>query len=305
MTGFMGMDPAAVRGVAHRLQAQATTLAGVIASVQAAVDQALALWDGDDAHGFHGWWNTQHRPGLQAAQEMVSQVATRLEQQVQEQERASGLAGSGGGADPLGTLRTSTRSLFDAAGSVLGPAGLVTTGMTAFAAVAKAGVSGRYTDGWRAIIRGADNLHVPAAFTRFKQSPVLQAIHPALRAHGGLIASGGRIAGGVGKVGGVVSGAGSLFGMADGAARGNGGDVAYNGLSLTATGLKTAGKTPITYIAGAGLQAWTETGRIATTQVDWSADGIKAIVTASPADWGRAIWDSRNDYADAFTKVFG
>ncbi|MDP3889648.1 WXG100 family type VII secretion target [Nocardioides sp.] len=91
------MDPVVMRGVADRMRTQAAQLEDVLSGVQRSVDEATSLWDGEDAHGFNGWWTSHYRPAISAAHTSLVEAAAALERNVREQERASGV-GSGGGA---------------------------------------------------------------------------------------------------------------------------------------------------------------------------------------------------------------
>ncbi|MDP3889650.1 WXG100 family type VII secretion target [Nocardioides sp.] len=96
MAGFQGMDPVVLRGIAERMRTQAVQLDDVLSTVQRTVDEAISLWDGDDAHGFNGWWTSHYRPALSAAHHSLVDAAAAIERNVHEQERASGAGGTGG-----------------------------------------------------------------------------------------------------------------------------------------------------------------------------------------------------------------
>jgi uncharacterized protein YukE len=100
------MDPVVLRGIAERMRAQAAQLDDVLSTVQRSVDEAITLWDGDDAHGFNAWWNSHYRPALNAANQSLVGAAAAIERNVNEQERASGLSSGGGSgaASGLGAM---------------------------------------------------------------------------------------------------------------------------------------------------------------------------------------------------------
>lgn len=102
MAGFQGMDPVVLRGIAERMRTQAALLDDVLVTVQRTVDEAISLWDGDDAHGFNGWWTSHYRPALSAAHQSLVGAAAAIERNVNEQERASGVGGAGGAAGSSG-----------------------------------------------------------------------------------------------------------------------------------------------------------------------------------------------------------
>lgn len=99
MSSFQGMDPVIMRGVADRIRTQAAQLEDVLSGVQRSVDDAISLWDGEDAQGFNGWWTSHYRPAISAAHHSLVEAAAALDRNIQEQERASGVGegGSGGG----------------------------------------------------------------------------------------------------------------------------------------------------------------------------------------------------------------
>ena len=119
MSAFQGMDPVIMHGVADRLRTQAAQLEDVLSSVQRSVDEAISLWDGEDAHGFNGWWGSHYRPAISAAHTSLVEAAEALERNVREQERASGI-GSSGGSGGLRPEAVTPDSLLDFAASAYG-----------------------------------------------------------------------------------------------------------------------------------------------------------------------------------------
>jgi WXG100 family type VII secretion target len=86
----IGMDPDAVRAVATKLDAQAQTLHGSIASIDHAVLHLQDAWVGPDAQAFHSWWMNQHKPALQRAHDSIAGLAQSARNNASEQDQASG-----------------------------------------------------------------------------------------------------------------------------------------------------------------------------------------------------------------------
>jgi uncharacterized protein YukE len=66
-----GMDTGLVIGLSNQLKGQADQINGVISAINGLVAQLEQNWHGKDATEFASWWNTQHRPNLQRAEEAV------------------------------------------------------------------------------------------------------------------------------------------------------------------------------------------------------------------------------------------
>ncbi len=67
-----GMDADAVRQFAGKPDAQAHSIASVIASINGLLSNLSSVWRGPDATQLEGWWSGQHRPALQNAHEALS-----------------------------------------------------------------------------------------------------------------------------------------------------------------------------------------------------------------------------------------
>lgn len=67
----MGMDVDQVESIGHQLKNAASNINNLITSIDHLVNEALANWEGKDATDFHGWWNSQHKPALQSAEQAV------------------------------------------------------------------------------------------------------------------------------------------------------------------------------------------------------------------------------------------
>lgn len=67
----VGMDIEQIRSVGAQLKGQAGQIEGVISAIEGLISQAIGNWTGNDANQFQDWWNSQHRPALQAAREAI------------------------------------------------------------------------------------------------------------------------------------------------------------------------------------------------------------------------------------------
>ncbi len=67
----LGMDVDEVESVGRGLKSQSHNLQGLISQIDSLVQQAISVWDGNDAHEFHGWWTSQHKPALTTAMHAI------------------------------------------------------------------------------------------------------------------------------------------------------------------------------------------------------------------------------------------
>ncbi len=86
---FEGMDTEAVRGLAQQLDGQASAINSVINSINGVVNQMETTWKGADATQFQGWWESQHRPALLAAEQAISGLATSARNNASQQDQTS------------------------------------------------------------------------------------------------------------------------------------------------------------------------------------------------------------------------
>jgi len=127
----LGMDPAAVRDLAGRLDAQATALDTICGRIEAVVRNMQSAWSGPDMQAFVGCWNEQHKPALTRARDSVAGLATAAGSNADEQDRISGVAG--GGSDSLGSGRKWNTSVPAQPGQVPGaPPGVNVLGISPF-----------------------------------------------------------------------------------------------------------------------------------------------------------------------------
>ncbi len=68
---FEGMDIGEVESLGHQLMNQGNAIQSVISAVDGIVNTLESVWKGPDATEFQGWWQSQHRPALVAAEAAV------------------------------------------------------------------------------------------------------------------------------------------------------------------------------------------------------------------------------------------
>lgn len=86
---MQGMDVNEVRNIGNQLKHQANEIQQVIAQVDAAINHALNVWQGNDANQFHDWWNSQHKPALTHAQQAIDGLGQSALNNAVEQENVS------------------------------------------------------------------------------------------------------------------------------------------------------------------------------------------------------------------------
>src|SRR6185369_5394515 len=97
MTGFVGMDVAAVQQLAVQLDQRSTQLRDLAHTLDSMVQQLQGAWHGHDATTFAGWWQQQHRPALLACMEAIHGLAQSARNNATDQTSASGGNGSAPG----------------------------------------------------------------------------------------------------------------------------------------------------------------------------------------------------------------
>ena len=85
-----GMDVAAVRDMATKLQQQADEIGHLITTLDGLVNHSQEVWRGKDASDFAGWWHNQHRPALHNAQQAIAGLSQSAKNNASAQEAASG-----------------------------------------------------------------------------------------------------------------------------------------------------------------------------------------------------------------------
>ncbi len=86
---FEGMDIEAVSSLAGQLDTQASQINSTINAIDAIINNMEGSWKGPDAVEFQGWWQSQHRPHLQSAEQAISGLAQSARHNVNAQQAAS------------------------------------------------------------------------------------------------------------------------------------------------------------------------------------------------------------------------
>ena len=84
-----GMDTSHIRSVAQTLGRQSGELERLISAAEGLVQEALSVWEGNDARQFKEWWETEHKPSLLAAQALLERFSDVASAGVTAQENAS------------------------------------------------------------------------------------------------------------------------------------------------------------------------------------------------------------------------
>jgi WXG100 family type VII secretion target len=87
---FEGMDTDEVRSLAGQLQTQAQNITQVISSIDSIVASMENVWKGKDATDFQGWWQSQHRPHLNNAEQAIMGLHQSALNNAAQQDQASG-----------------------------------------------------------------------------------------------------------------------------------------------------------------------------------------------------------------------
>jgi uncharacterized protein YukE len=86
---FEGMDIEAVSSLAGQLDTQANQIQSTIIAIDGIINSMEGSWKGPDAVEFQGWWQSQHRPHLHAAETAISGLAVSARNNVSAQQAAS------------------------------------------------------------------------------------------------------------------------------------------------------------------------------------------------------------------------
>lgn len=277
---YEGMDVDAVRVVAQRLTASAGQLDSIIGTIEGLVAQAFGAWDGQDVHDFQGWWTSQHRPKLQGLHQDLVGAATRLGQQMAQQEQVSGVGAAAHGAAE-GSRSPGSSTVLGIAGLASGIGGWVSHGVTTAAKLGENRFStGRYSESWRKVLTWGDS-HRVGNLLRFKQSEVthlLNHVEKPLHVASSVV---GHVADGL-----------NVFNIYEEATHGKGVDAVFDAIESV--------KVPWPFSIAAS--PWEEVGRAVGNSIhnpdyDWSARGWSQIAEANPVDWGKAIWETAKEGA--------
>jgi uncharacterized protein YukE len=93
MAGFVGADPDALDGLAHRMQSAAEQLTSIQTTVTASLHSAS--WAGNDAASFQDLWTTRLAGFVTASANVLRECAQRLQAQATQQRTASSVGGAG------------------------------------------------------------------------------------------------------------------------------------------------------------------------------------------------------------------
>lgn len=85
----MGMDVNEVRNVGNQLKHQAGEIGNAIVAIENLINNAITVWEGNDAKQFHDWWNSQHKPALTNVQHAIDGLGQSALNNAQEQENVS------------------------------------------------------------------------------------------------------------------------------------------------------------------------------------------------------------------------
>jgi uncharacterized protein YukE len=265
---FDGMDLDQAQDLARQLEGHAQTLAHVTASLTALTAALSQSWHGPAAAVFQQQWAAQHHPALNGATRVMEDLRGHLVANIQQQVRASAADSGPGGA--WGAVAGLTAVLGTASAAWDRYVDRFTTPLELVKELAgNDWVTGRYDKTWTRLM----NLDRDSSLLKYKQSPVLHALHD-----NELVQRAGRVltethAGSVleslGTVGTVMGWAavGSDAGQAaialhDHQYASAGGDL----VDATADGLKNKGL--VGYLAGADLTLLKEDYDLG-SQIDW------------------------------------
>jgi len=273
--------------------------ASTVSSIQRSLNPQImtAPWQGRSAERFRQNWNGQHRRAFTEAIAFLNKNNADLRRNAQEQRNASNAGGpahTGGGSSGWGFVDRNLPNVskwFER----IGITGSVVSAL-AFAGSNRA-VVGRYSDAWRALIKskpfGVNNL------LYFKRSPVLQAVNRlAGPASSPLSVLANKL-----KVLPYLSVGLSSVSAATSWRHGDKFEAGANSADMASTIVKTAGKTPVTYLVGVNMAVWTDVAREA-KKVDWSLQGLRDLKAVSAADWGEVFSESVRKTPSKLFKFF-
>lgn len=87
MTGFIGMDPVAVRALATQLNSNAEQIDALAAALTTQLGNTQ--WVGTDATAFRTDWESRHRPQLMSVAAALREAAVRANVNAVQQEQTS------------------------------------------------------------------------------------------------------------------------------------------------------------------------------------------------------------------------
>ncbi len=239
-------------------------------------------WKGRAADRFRSDWDRIHGPALSAAGEFLREAGSGLRNQARQQadasHSASGQARSEQARAMLERFSGGSWGLSSwVLGGVMGGISLIDS----LDGVARAVGMNRAGSGVRRV------LGVSGRFVHRQLGPIAGKIGLPLR-----IISGGYS---------MSLAGGDLY---QAIRSGDSGLAWASGSNFVQAGLKTY-PNPVSYLIGANAGLYTEVAKAATSDsIDWSWGGVSDVVTASPVEWGKAIWEVRGDIGSSIWKAF-
>jgi WXG100 family type VII secretion target len=86
---WLGMNDDEVNAQGNVLQQQAEAIQKLITKVDQEVESLKQNWQGDDSKQFEQEWTGTHRPELQKAQKLLTEMKTTIDREVQQQRETS------------------------------------------------------------------------------------------------------------------------------------------------------------------------------------------------------------------------
>jgi hypothetical protein len=247
------MNVAEVRQLADRLGHAAEGLRAIVGTIDGRISHTS--WHGPDAERFRYWW-PGHRQLVLAAADHLQGLGHSARNNADEQERASGAAGSSSaGSGFVGSAFVGGSGWQQAAGAALGVA---------------AGLAGRALDLGGQFVRGLDGMYSPIGsalgFTDIADWKILRDPNlPISRLFSDLAGDSA-----VKFIGGGLTGisvAAGLYDVYQDFQRGDVFEGVLDGIDTAADPFKT--KSPVSYLAVVGIETYTDVARAA-REVDWT-----------------------------------
>lgn len=299
---FDGMDVEQAQSLARQLEGHAQNLGHITSSLTALTMALSQSWHGPASAVFQQQWAAQHHPALNGAARAMSDLHAHLTANIQQQVRASAAdSGPGGGGDggggAWGVIAGITAGLGAASKTWDHYVGRFTGPLDKLKDLAgNKWVTGRYDKTWTRLV----NLDRDSSLFRYKQSPILHALHDnaLVQRAGHLLTAthGDKVLEALGPVGTVMGyvAVGSDIGQGAVALHDRqyakaGGDL----VDATADSLKNS-KYPVAYLAGVDVALIKEDYDLA-SQIDWK-QGI-------PNPFNAGNW--RTDYVPTFKSIPG
>ena len=85
-----GMNVDQVENLGRQLQGKGDEIDALMNAINGLIDQLQTEWKGQDATEFKGWWDSQHRPALQALRDAIKGLGQSALNNASEQRQVSG-----------------------------------------------------------------------------------------------------------------------------------------------------------------------------------------------------------------------